>query len=172
MHARTTRQVASGTGGVSPCARRAFGASGADGHPHLCPQWDVEKRAQSIVDEVLRDVSQRYKMQEELGAGAQATVYKATHRKNYGKVHIPAWACAARQHRLRGTRCAASLVGSRCPRIAPHSRCHAEPSLSWVLGSGGLLPFLLSLGPPLRPAPLSPVCAAHARLILPYWGVL
>mmetsp|Transcript_10367 Transcript_10367/g.28601 ORF Transcript_10367/g.28601 Transcript_10367/m.28601 type:complete len:710 (+) Transcript_10367:118-2247(+) len=51
-------------------------------------KWDVEKRALSIVDETLREVTHRYKMQEELGTGAQATVYKATHRKTARKVAI------------------------------------------------------------------------------------
>jgi len=54
------------------------------------PQWDMEKRAKSLADETVKDVSQRYKMHEELGAGAQATVYRATHRKNSAKVQSQA----------------------------------------------------------------------------------
>jgi len=51
-------------------------------------QWDLEQRVASIVDSTLKDISQRYKIQEELGAGAQATVYKATHKRNHMKVAI------------------------------------------------------------------------------------
>lgn len=69
----------------------------------------MEKRAQSIVDEALRDVSQRYKMQEELGAGAQATVYKATHRKNYGKVPTQPGPAPLASSRLLA-RCPAALA--------------------------------------------------------------
>ncbi|EOD18265.1 hypothetical protein EMIHUDRAFT_461387 [Emiliania huxleyi CCMP1516] len=47
--------------------------------------WDLEQRVASIVDSTLKDISQRYKIQEELGAGAQATVYKATHKRNHMK---------------------------------------------------------------------------------------
>ncbi|EOD17267.1 hypothetical protein EMIHUDRAFT_458996 [Emiliania huxleyi CCMP1516] len=50
--------------------------------------WDLEQRVASIVDSTLKDISQRYKIQEELGAGAQATVYKATHKRNHMKVAI------------------------------------------------------------------------------------
>ena len=51
---------------------------------------DLEGRAQSLADVTVNDISQRYKMQEELGAGAQATVYKGLSRKNNQKVAIKA----------------------------------------------------------------------------------
>jgi len=58
--------------------------AGAVSFEHL----DLEGRAQSLADVTVNDISQRYKMQEELGAGAQATVYKGLSRKNNQKVAI------------------------------------------------------------------------------------
>ena len=40
----------------------------------------VEQRVSALSDVSVSDIAQRYKMQEELGSGAQATVYRATHK--------------------------------------------------------------------------------------------
>ena len=70
----------------SPTHRQRCLAAPADGPPSPSRlQWDLEQRVASIVDSTLKDISQRYKIQEELGAGAQATVYKATHKRNHMK---------------------------------------------------------------------------------------
>ena len=72
--------------GHSPTHRQRCLAAPADGPPSPSRlQWDLEQRVASIVDSTLKDISQRYKIQEELGAGAQATVYKATHKRNHMK---------------------------------------------------------------------------------------
>ena len=42
----------------------------------------------SLADVEVTDIAQRYKMQEELGSGAQATVYKGQNKKTGGKVAI------------------------------------------------------------------------------------
>ena len=54
------------------------------------PPWqmDVEARVKSLADVEVSDIAQRYKMQEELGSGAQATVYKGQNKKTGGKVAI------------------------------------------------------------------------------------
>jgi len=49
---------------------------------------DVEARVKSLADVEVTDIAQRYKMQEELGSGAQATVYKGQNKKTGGKVAI------------------------------------------------------------------------------------
>lgn len=49
---------------------------------------DVEARVKSLADVEVSDIGQRYKMQEELGSGAQATVYKGQNKKTGGKVAI------------------------------------------------------------------------------------
>ena len=49
---------------------------------------DVEARVKSLADVEVTDIGQRYKMQEELGSGAQATVYKGQNKKSGGKVAI------------------------------------------------------------------------------------
>ena len=49
---------------------------------------DVEARVKSLADVDVSDIGQRYKMQEELGSGAQATVYKGQNKKSGGKVAI------------------------------------------------------------------------------------
>lgn len=49
---------------------------------------DVEARVKSLADVEVSDISHRYKMQEELGSGAQATVYKGQNKKTGGKVAI------------------------------------------------------------------------------------
>ena len=49
---------------------------------------DLEARVNELADATVADISHRYKMQEELGAGAQATVYKAVHKKSGGKVAV------------------------------------------------------------------------------------
>jgi len=49
---------------------------------------DVEARVKSLADVEVSDIAQRYKMQEELGSGAQATVYKGQNKKTGGKVAI------------------------------------------------------------------------------------
>ena len=46
----------------------------------------VEQRVSALSDVSVSDIAQRYKMQEELGSGAQATVYRATHKKTNAKV--------------------------------------------------------------------------------------
>jgi serine/threonine protein kinase len=51
-------------------------------------QMDVEARVKSLADVEVSDISHRYKMQEELGSGAQATVYKGQNKKTGGKVAI------------------------------------------------------------------------------------
>ena len=56
--------------------------------PPCSQHLDIEARAASLADVTVNDISQRYKMQEELGAGAQATVYKGLNRKNNQKVAI------------------------------------------------------------------------------------
>ena len=94
------------TGCPPPTAVRASCAHNAA--PPAPPQWDVEQRVQSIVDETLKDISQKYRIQEELGAGAQATVYKALHKKTGKKVRprpsrsLPRPAAAAAAGRGRG----------------------------------------------------------------------
>ena len=50
----------------------------------------VEQRVSALSDVSVSDIAQRYKMQEELGSGAQATVYRATHKKTNAKVRLPA----------------------------------------------------------------------------------
>jgi len=49
----------------------------------------VEQRVGALADVSVSDIAQRYKMQEELGSGAQATVYRATrtHRSAPGSMH-------------------------------------------------------------------------------------
>ena len=49
---------------------------------------DVEARVKSLADVEVNEIGQRYKMQEELGSGAQATVYKGQNKKTGGKVAI------------------------------------------------------------------------------------
>ena len=49
---------------------------------------DVEARVKSRADVEVNEIGQRYKMQEELGSGAQATVYKGQNKKTGGKVAI------------------------------------------------------------------------------------
>ena len=49
---------------------------------------DVDARVKSLADVEVNEIGQRYKMQEELGSGAQATVYKGQNKKTGGKVAI------------------------------------------------------------------------------------
>ena len=49
---------------------------------------DVEERVASLAEVSVSDIAQRYKVGEEIGAGAQATVYRATHKKTGSKVAI------------------------------------------------------------------------------------
>ena len=49
---------------------------------------DVEARVKSLADVDVSEIGQRYKMQVELGSGAQATVYKGQNKKSGGKVAI------------------------------------------------------------------------------------
>ena len=49
---------------------------------------DVEARVKSLADVEVSEIGQRYKMQEELGSGAQATVYKGQNKKTGSKVAI------------------------------------------------------------------------------------
>ena len=66
-----------------------IGASGTRTH-QLARAWqmDVEARVKSLADVDVSEIGQRYKMQEELGSGAQATVYKGQNKKSGGKVAI------------------------------------------------------------------------------------
>jgi hypothetical protein len=66
-------------------------------------------------------VSQRYKMQEELGAGAQATVFKATHRKTHGKVPTQPGPALLASCRLRRASCYAARAAT--PRALQRACC-------------------------------------------------
>ena len=48
-----------------------------------------------LSDVTVTDISQRYKMQQVLGSGAQATVYAATSKKSQRKVAVKVRAAAA-----------------------------------------------------------------------------
>ena len=67
----------------APCARQRQIPT-----PLTLWQMDVEARVKSLADVEVTDIGQRYKMQEELGSGAQATVYKGQNKKSGGKVAI------------------------------------------------------------------------------------
>ena len=48
----------------------------------------LEERVQLVADVSVSDIAQRYRMQQVLGSGAQATVYQATSKKSSKKVAV------------------------------------------------------------------------------------
>ena len=127
---------------------------------------DVEARVKSLADVEVTDIGQRYKMQEELGSGAQATVYKGQNKKSGGKVaikvlelqeleddelfdalrmeigllrQVSAPACPSRPHSWgpAGVPCAGAVgVGPGRTPIERASPLAAEPPVRGQLGGG------------------------------------
>ena len=127
---------------------------------------DVEARVKSLADVEVSDIGQRYKMQEELGSGAQATVYKGQNKKSGGKVaikvlelqeleddelfdalrmeigllrQVSAPACPSRPHSWgpAGVPCAGAVgVGPGRTPIERASPLAAEPPVRGQLGGG------------------------------------
>ena len=127
---------------------------------------DVEARVKSLADVEVTDIGQRYKMQEELGSGAQATVYKGQNKKSGGKVaikvlelqeleddelfdalrmeigllrQVSAPACPSRPHSYgpAGVPCARAVgVGPGRTPIERASPLAAEPPVRGQLGGG------------------------------------
>lgn len=72
----------------------------------------IQERSSIIADVTVPDISQRYRMQNVLGAGAQATVYQAQSKKSNRKVAVKVRSLA---------------YCLQCPTPATMRRCSSPP---------------------------------------------
>lgn len=73
----------------------------------------VKERAELLADVTIADIAHRYRMQNVLGSGAQATVYQAMAKKTNRKVAVKVR--AAQQHHLCPlTPCHSHRMAMRC----------------------------------------------------------
>ena len=73
----------------------------------------VKERAELLADVTIADIAHRYRMQNVLGSGAQATVYQAVAKKTNRKVAVKVR--AAQQHHLCPlTPCHSHRMAMRC----------------------------------------------------------